>query len=203
MMQDSQPKHILSLDLFIISMILGFFTVLIINSSVLITYIFRYGFEAVTLLQEEASMNTDNFFNNLNSFPATATVVTMLLWAIVGFIVFLITQFIINSAKNIEEDVAISFFYVHPKNFKQSNFWFSVVLQILYILFGTTIIVFWLFLSFKIFIPFSSVVLLIALDSFNTNSLYAAVLILTSLATATFVYSGFFILVRILRSRIF
>lgn len=202
-MSDKKPLHIVSYAQLITGIILGFITVIFLNGNVIFKYIFKFESETLNLLDSEVAAKSDTFFANLDSFPITASAVTMILWSIVGIIVYFVSEFIVKSAKNIEDDVVVSVSYIHPKNFRQSNFWYSVVLQFLYALLSVTVISIWLFLSLTIFIPFSNVLLLIGLDSFSKNQLYGAALSLSAIGVAAFAYIGLFILVRILRSRIF
>jgi hypothetical protein len=202
-MSEIKPIHIVSFTQIIIGILLGLFTVLVLNGALIFKYIFRFESETFSLIQSEVTSRSDTLFSNLNNFPLTASLVTMVLWSIVGVVVYFVSQFIVKSAKNIEEDVVVSVSYVHPKNFRQTHFWFSVLLQSLYAFFAVTVLGIWLLLSISIFIPFSSVILLIGLDSLSTNIVYGVVLSLCSMGVASFAYIGLFILFRTLRSRVF
>jgi hypothetical protein len=202
-MSDNKPLHIVSYSQLITGIILGFITVIFLNSSLIFKYVFRFESETLILVENEVAAKSDAFFINFNSFPITASVVTMLLWSVVGIVVYFASQLIVKSAQDIEEDVVVSVSYIHPKNFRQSNFWFSVLLQFLYALFSVTVLSIWLLLTLTIFIPFSNVLLLIGLDSFSTNMLYGIALSLSSIGVVAFAYVSLFILIRILRSRIF
>ena len=100
-----------------------------------------------------------------------AGITTFILWAIFGIICYSFLYFFIDVESEVTDTLEIGDDYVHPA-YENANIYRHVLLKNTFILLGTTaLIVLVLTLAFKIFIPFMSTNILLALyDSANMIS---------------------------------
>src|SRR5690606_2249380 len=132
MSEQNSTHFLLSGYELVMSFFVGLGVFLLINIPALIDRYREQNREGVDILEQEVSQNFSTVLDNISAVPITATVATLLLWMFVGVIVYFLTNYFIKFAQDIGDDVKVSAFYVHPKHFKQSRFWFYVLLQTLY-----------------------------------------------------------------------
>ena len=181
------------------SSFVGVFLTLLINLSVIFNYIFKDK-ETNSYFNETLAKQIDLFFEKFNNLPFTAILVTMALWLIVGIVLYFFLQNIITSVVTIEDDIEISSSaYVHPTNFRKFQFWFKVVIKAFFWILALTIILFWLYISFNVFIPFSTVILMLGLNG-SATILESLGLILLSMGTMILMVLGIVIFIKIINN---
>lgn len=202
LMLDRSANHIvspLSLGIiFVFATILTFIT----NGSLLLEHFLNYNAQSAALLLDEQGTRTANFLQNVNNFPLTPIIVTTLVWGIVGLIAFIVSNYVMQSISEIKEDVEVSIKYVHPKHFKQSAFWLSILLHFFYTIFTVTLVTIWTVFSFSILIPFTSIMVILSLYNSDMGTVPQIALFVVAIGTWTLVLFGYFVVAKILKSSI-
>lgn len=74
-----------------------------------------------------ASRAISSFWAYINSLSFNASLAMIVFWSIVGLFVYSLGWTLINTAKEINQDVDTATRYVHPSTFLQLQFWGSVI----------------------------------------------------------------------------
>lgn len=185
--------------LFIISVLLT----LIINMRLLSDFVANRNQYVYSIVSSELEDKTSSFLTSIDSFPLTPTIVTMLLWGIVGAIAYFITFFIVRSTSEVKTTIDISsLHYVHPKHFRASNFWLSVVLHGIYILLTVLLATAWIIFSFQILLPLCSLLMYVALNEFTQSFVSALPYFLYSVGSCFLLLLGSYLIVKLMKRTI-
>lgn len=74
----------------------------------------------------------DVFLGLIDQFEFSASLITGLIWNIIGAFVFIFVWMIINVVADIKNNLKISSSFVHDQSFHQSDFWGAYVLRLLF-----------------------------------------------------------------------
>ena len=98
------------------------------NSKLLISH---YGLaSSATTLSNHADTTLTNGLSKLDSYQATTTIVSFMVWAMIGLLTLSILQAIARLSQEVSyENNVSSNTYVHPSGFKRTSFWRQVLLQ--------------------------------------------------------------------------
>lgn len=78
------------------------------------------------------SSRFDVFLNLVDQFSFSADIITVLLWNVIGAIVFIFVWLIINMIVDFRNNVAVSATFVHGRSFHQSDFWAAYILRLFF-----------------------------------------------------------------------
>lgn len=154
---------------------------------------------AARTLQESASDTIGVGLSKLDSYSLTTTVVTFLVWAVIGLLTLSILQAVGHALHEVDENSRVSSnAYIHPSNFNRKGFWRAVILTGLgsfCIALGSFIyiIVFCLYL-----LPLSALYVSAYISTFALNDLLYCLLGLALLFVSI---SGLAVCARLLRFR--
>lgn len=116
---------------------------------------------------------TDTVLDFLSENLLTANVSTFIVWGILGMIVYLIITLSSDEASNISDMIKTAFVYKHPKSFKQTSFWLKNFEEGLGLLVVFAMFVAIIILGLKVFVPFSSYMVLLGL--YDTSNIGLAI----------------------------
>ena len=132
----------------VISLMIG-----VIGNTTSVLGILQENIESNLTLESLLSRYGEDFLIYIGSFRLTSDIVLWLFWSLVGLISYTIIEGIIKLYSALNEDMKISFKYVHPAGFKLKQFWLSVLANTTIRIFYLTLAVLWLVVLGLIFIP--------------------------------------------------
>lgn len=164
------PDKLISKIELLETLLLSGLFILLFNIDVFIRFLSGQG-SSYNYFNEKLREYIDTPLDWLSENLFTAGITTFILWAIFGIICYSVLYFFIDVESEVTDTLEIGDDYVHPA-YENANIYRHVLLKNTFILLGTTaLIVLVLTLAFKIFIPFMSTNILLALyDSANMIS---------------------------------
>lgn len=144
-------------------LILSALAVLLFNIDVFVRFLSGQGSDSYNYfndkVQEFISIPIDWLSDNL----FTASITTFILWAIFGIICYSVLYFFIDVKSEVSETLEIGDTYMHP-TYEKPETYKSLLFKNTLILLGTTVaIILMLVLTFKVFLPYTSTNVLLAL----------------------------------------
>mgnify|MGYP001344934417 FL=1 len=164
------PDKLISKIELLETLLLSGLFILLFNIDVFIRFLSGQG-SSYNYFNEKLREYIDTPLDWLSENLFTAGITTFILWAIFGIICYSVLYFFIDVESEVTDTLEIGDDYVHPA-YENANIYRHVLIKNTFILLGTTaLIVLVLTLAFKIFIPFMSTNILLALyDSANMIS---------------------------------
>lgn len=164
------PDKLISKIELLETLLLSGLFILLFNIDVFIRFLSGQG-SSYNYFNEKLREYIDTPLDWLSENLFTAGITTFILWAIFGIICYSFLYFFIDVESEVTDTLEIGDDYVHPA-YENANIYRHVLIKNTFILLGTTaLIVLVLTLAFKIFIPFMSTNILLALyDSANMIS---------------------------------
>lgn len=165
------PDKLISKIELLETLLLSGLFILLFNIDVFIRFLSGQGSTSYDYFNEKLREYIDTPLDWLSENLFTAGITTFILWAIFGIICYSVLYFFIDVESEVTDTLEIGDDYVHPA-YENANIYRHVLIKNTFILLGTTaLIVLVLTLAFKIFIPFMSTNILLALyDSANMIS---------------------------------
>jgi hypothetical protein len=119
--------------------VISLFIVLLSNSKRLLSY---YGLQSTDeVIKTNAGNAVTGGLQVLDSFSLTNSVVTFLIWAVVGIICFALVESLAGAYGELKLERQItSNRYIHPTNFSNGKFWRGVFYNTLSLFFGLTLL---------------------------------------------------------------
>jgi hypothetical protein len=123
----------------ILAAVLSAIIMLLANSRQLLSY---YGLQASDEVIKTSAGNVfSDALKQLDSFSATSSVVTFLIWAVVGIICFALVESLSGAYQELRLERQISSNrYVHPTNFSTTTFWRGVFVNAFSLLIGLVLL---------------------------------------------------------------
>ena len=141
--------------------------------------------------ENEIQTSVDTLLDNIAALPFASTLVTFLVWMVIGLVVYFMSNWVLKQFADVTEGVVVSVYYVHPKSFKQDRFWLYLVLQLVYSLVTTILLVGWVLFSFMVAYPFYHSITLLALAT-STGILETLILLFASVVGCIILCLGIF-----------
>ena len=174
--------HVVNTRDLVTSLIAGAIIVVVVNVRLIVqtfTSDYDQGIQHASNLISEKISNIEYF---IGDFSLSSSLITIIVWGLFGAVVYTVLHIILHEATKVGQDVNVSARYIHPKNFSQSKFWITAFWATVYPLFVMFVTAVWLILVVKVLVPFSSSIVLLALQgsaSFAERILLAALSIVT------------------------
>lgn len=198
----NQEKIFSKVELLTTLLVSGLFIILF-NIDIFVRYLSGDGTASYNYfndkLQEYINVPLDWLSDNL----FTASITTFVLWGIFGVICYSVLYFFIDVESEVTETLEIGDTYMHPTYEKPETYKYLLLKNTL-ILLGTTVsIALVLILSFKVFIPYMSTNILLALYESDTlfSALKYVILGYISIVIVPISYIAIIKINRILRSK--
>ena len=143
------------------------------------------------------STYTTSFGNFMNDKIFNPDLVTFILWAILGFSVYLILNFIQNETEEVYETVSFMKKYIHPANYSNKSYVFFILTRIIEIIFISITIIAWIYMIIKVFVPFSNYSMLIA-TTIDSSVIYTIYNIFMSFISIFVGFLGLYVFIKLL-----
>ena len=137
------------------AILLGLVVVFLANAGYFFTF---YGYQASAALVHQNTHNVIiNFLQHIDRFELTDTIVTFLLWCVVGIFILALLQTVIRSYGAIRSDLDFTTdHYVKPQSFSRHRFFETLIFDILYLVLGMAMLLAAAVLFFGIALPYAN-----------------------------------------------
>ena len=78
------------------------------------------------------SVRFDTFLGLIDEFEFTASIVSGVIWSVIGAFVFMVVWALINVGSDLKNSLKVSTVFVHPRSFHQSTFWAAFIIRTLF-----------------------------------------------------------------------
>ena len=194
-----KPRHLISSIDLIMSLIFAALLYAIISAPIINRYAISDPINLNELITEELASRVNNLVAYIDNATFSSDIATLFVWSLIGAATYTVLTGMIKFTHILSKDYRVSRKYIHPRNFSQSKFWLSAVFYIVNPFFVCAVIFFWLYFTLTVFIPFSSVMLMLSLvDSTSTVEFF--LFIGSSLLVIWLSIVGFFVILNALRA---
>ncbi len=157
-------KRLYTLQDFLIVLSLSVFLVVLLNITAILAKAFG-GEEVVAFSQTFIVEMFSEAFLTYASMIFTPSLLTIVFWGFAGFVIYLITEIMVNGFSGLKETLQVDTSYRHPKWYSRKRYWIMAGLNAAFHVGMAMLIALWTYLFFSYFGPFSSSSLSVALTS--------------------------------------
>jgi sterol desaturase/sphingolipid hydroxylase (fatty acid hydroxylase superfamily) len=118
--------------------------------------------KSINYLYTEITPISDKIVDFIGRNLLTPNILTMLVWMVIGIIVYSLINFSSEKVGEVAEKINISKSYVHPKNFKNRDFWFLNITEFGLSALMLFALIAWSVVSIKVLLPFAALQFLFA-----------------------------------------